>query len=357
MRKARIVVRNQTAFYHCISKTVNGEFLFREMKNKEIIRRILWRVAYFSGVEILTYCLMDNHFHLLIKVPDQSKIKLSDAEIIDRYTVLYSVMEPFRTGGKAVKYAPLTVSQVRDTLNQGGESAKSLRQQLLTRMHDLSEFMKTFKQRVTMWYNETYQRFGPLWFDRFHSVLVQGKRNVLLLMAGYIDLNPIRAGMTKDPADYLFCGFGEAILRQSGNARLGIAFLCGYDSPHPPGDFAWEKIRQTYRAFLEGRGLPSIRNKSGPTGDPPDDSPGIPKNSCPPNKPKDEKRLIDELPELNNGLLCGDEGFVAKNPMTKTNPMVLFSGGSVSSESSSETIYVGRKCRKSKKENHQSTGG
>ncbi|MFT7444863.1 MAG: putative transposase [Granulosicoccus sp.] len=30
-------------------------------------------------------------------------------------------------------------------------------------------------------------------------------------MAAYIDLNPVRAGICKDPADYRWCSYGEAV--------------------------------------------------------------------------------------------------------------------------------------------------
>jgi hypothetical protein len=78
-------------------------------------------------------------------------------------------------------------------------------------MSDVSEFMKTVKQRFTTWYNKSHQRFGPLWADRFKSVLVQGAGNPLQTMAAYIDLNPVRAGIVDDPKNYRFCGYAEAV--------------------------------------------------------------------------------------------------------------------------------------------------
>ena len=52
------------ACYHVMSRTVNGEFLLGSLE-KEAFRRMMWRMSQFSGVEILTYALMDNHFHTL----------------------------------------------------------------------------------------------------------------------------------------------------------------------------------------------------------------------------------------------------------------------------------------------------
>ncbi len=41
---------------------------------KEVLRKQLWQIADFSGVEVITYCLMSNHFHLLIRVPDKERL-------------------------------------------------------------------------------------------------------------------------------------------------------------------------------------------------------------------------------------------------------------------------------------------
>ena len=79
-------INEAAAVYHCMTRTVNGEMLFED-REKEMLRKMLWQVADFSGVEILTYCIMSNHFHVLVRVPE--KEKLSDAELMRRYKVLY----------------------------------------------------------------------------------------------------------------------------------------------------------------------------------------------------------------------------------------------------------------------------
>ena len=55
----------------------------------EVLRRQIWQVADFSGVEVIAYCVMGNHFHVLVRVPDKDRIVVSDEELMRRYRVLY----------------------------------------------------------------------------------------------------------------------------------------------------------------------------------------------------------------------------------------------------------------------------
>ncbi|HEX7260964.1 MAG TPA: hypothetical protein VF258_04060 [Luteolibacter sp.] len=70
--------------------------------------------------------------------------------------------------------------------------------------------MKGLLQRFTQWFNRTHSRTGRLWEDRFKSVIVEDGVAAKTISA-YIDLNPVRAGMVKDPADYRWSSYGEAI--------------------------------------------------------------------------------------------------------------------------------------------------
>ena len=195
----RIKLSGAAAVYHCMTRTVNGEMLFED-REKEMLRKMLWQVAEFCGVEILTYCVMTNHFHVLLRIPEPSI--LSDAELIRRYKVLYPKPTEFQSASAKV---------LESWLAAGGEEAAEIRGKLLARMADVSEYMKTLKQRFSVWYNRNHGRFGTLWADRFKSVLVEGQGNPLQTMAAYIDLNPVRAGIVEDPKDYRFCGYAEAV--------------------------------------------------------------------------------------------------------------------------------------------------
>jgi hypothetical protein len=199
------------AYYHCMTRVVNGEMLFKD-REKEMLRKMIWQVADFSGVEVLTYCVMSNHFHVLLRVPDEQN--LDDQELLRRYQVLYP---------KPTQYQTDSVQVLRSQLAADSEDAAAIRQKLLVRMGDVSQYMKTVKQRFSVWYNRNHNRYGTLWADRFKSVLVEGQGNPLQTMAAYIDLNPVRAGLVEDPKDYRFCGYAEAV---AGEVKAKEGLVC-----------------------------------------------------------------------------------------------------------------------------------
>ena len=81
---------------------------------------------------------------------------------------------------------------------------------LRARMGDLSEFMKTFKQRVTQWYNRELGHEGTLWCGRFKSVLLD-RNGAVRVVANYIHNNPVRARMVDSADNYRWSGLGAAV--------------------------------------------------------------------------------------------------------------------------------------------------
>jgi REP element-mobilizing transposase RayT len=202
---ARIKIQGRSAVYHCISRVVGGQALLDDL-GKEKLVGILWPMAKFCGIEVITYCMMSNHFHLLLRVPQAQD--LTDEELLERMEALY--------GKKGT-----LVELARKAMAQHGRVDQDIRQSMLERMGDVSAFMKEFKQRFSRWYNRQTGRFGTLWAERFKSVLVEDQPGVVETLAAYIDLNPVRAGLTDDPKDYRFCGYAAAL---AGNklARAGL---------------------------------------------------------------------------------------------------------------------------------------
>ncbi len=86
--RRRLRIRAGSAVYHCMSRAVNKEHL-SDRGAREKLRKEIWRIADFSGVDVITYCVMSNHFHVLVEVPDRREVEVSDEELVRRYEVLY----------------------------------------------------------------------------------------------------------------------------------------------------------------------------------------------------------------------------------------------------------------------------
>lgn len=65
----------------------------------------------------------------------------------------------------------------------------------------ISKMMQTLGRHYVRYFNHTYKRTGTLWEGRFKSCVID-EASYLLICQRYIELNPVRAGMVKDPADY-----------------------------------------------------------------------------------------------------------------------------------------------------------
>lgn len=229
-----------------MSRVVGGQMLLGD-REKEVFRKMLWQVADFSGVEVLTYSIMSNHFHILVRVPEQDRA-VSDAELLRRFKVLYP---------KPTKYQTASFTRLENALKAGTEDAEQFRKQLLGRMHDLSAFMKTLKQRFSIWYNRNHDgRVGTLWMERFKSVLVQGSGNPLQTMAAYIDLNPVRAGLEDDPKDYRWCGYAEAVAgNQKAQRGLEMIWATYADGSRREGTAAnLKSAMKAHRTLIFGKG-------------------------------------------------------------------------------------------------------
>ena len=238
MRRLKIEDASTDCVYHCMSRVVAGEFLLND-KGKKTLCKQMWQMAEFCGVEILTYCIMSNHFHVLIRVPEKQQLK--DGDLLSKVSKLYHEDD-------------YELHVIKNIFSHGSEeSIFKLREKLTARMFDVSIFMKEVKQRFSIWYNKNHNRYGAFWADRFKSVIVEGKRHSVEMVAAYIDLNPIRAGLVKDPKDYRYSGYGEAMAGVA-RSRKGLMKTV-YEKEH------WKKALIDYRQILFGKG--SVPQKAG----------------------------------------------------------------------------------------------
>ena len=214
-----------SSVYHCMSRTVAGQHLLDDLCRHKLTK-ILFPLAAFCGLEVITFCMMPNHFHLLIRIPPHAVP--SDADLLARARILY--------GPRG-----LLPTIIRQDILSLGHIRPSLRQSLTARMGDISAFMKEFKQRFSRWFNRRHDRFGTLWAERYKSVLVEDCPQTLRVVASYIDLNQVRAGWVSDPKDYRFCGYAAAL---AGNRTVRRGLMDCVEAS------IWEAAAAEYRMGL-----------------------------------------------------------------------------------------------------------
>jgi putative transposase len=201
LRRA-LVRAGEGGYYHVVSRVHGREYLLSDEK-REMFRDLLRRVAGFCGVDVLTFCFMENHFHLLIHVPGKPG-DLEDEELLRRARLIYPK-------GEGIGRQPLSLELIEWALQSGKpEDRMAMRALLMRRMASLPVFVKMLKQRFSIRYNREEGHVGTLWEGPFRSVLVEPSRRALSVVGAYIDLNPVRAGIVSDPKDFRFSGYGEA---------------------------------------------------------------------------------------------------------------------------------------------------
>ena len=236
------------AIYHCVTRVVERRFAFG-IEEKERFRTLMRMMEIFTGCRVLSYCLMCNHIHILLEVPPMPADGIGDEDFLKRLSVLYS------EGFVADVAGQLEAAKAEGGLEGGNvERVKEIKERFTYRMHDLGQFMKGLLQRFTQWFNGRHKRTGTLWEQRFKSVIVESG-TAARTMAAYIDLNPVRAGMVKDPADYRWSSYGEAVgggVKGNGKkARIGL--ILAVQNPEDrdliPVD-AWKEVSRRYRRLL-----------------------------------------------------------------------------------------------------------
>jgi putative transposase len=194
-RIARLKVRGEPAVYHVISRTTLEGFVLGDVE-KEHLLGVIKRLSGFYFAEVLGFCLMGNHFHLVVRMyPDSN---YSEKEVRERYDRRYG----------EEKAAALGDRQMRD---------------LGKKMADLSEYIKEVKQDFSRYYNKVHRKKGYFWSERFKSVIVENGETLVNCLA-YIDLNPVRAGLVKRPEDYRWCSLGYHVQTRNKGRFLSLDF-------------------------------------------------------------------------------------------------------------------------------------
>jgi len=243
----RLLRPHTQSYYHVVSRTNGRDRSIRDAEKRHF-RDWMRRLETFCGVQVVTYCLMENHFHLLVRVPCRERMQelepLTEARLRELLPLIYRRRE--------LKDALQELDRAASQDSTGKWTAEILAR-YQQRRHSLSIFVKELKQRYTRWHNRRHRRVGTLWENRFRSVLVEGDETALMTVAAYIDLNPVRAGIVSDPKDYRWSGYAEAVGGDK-HSRKGLGTILERTSFGVNRRVTWRNTGPRYRILLYGHG-------------------------------------------------------------------------------------------------------
>lgn len=213
MTRARYqqVSLQDTPYYHCISRCVRRAYLCGNdtVSGKNFDHRKRWLVGRIKSlaeqfsIDICAYAIMSNHYHLVLFVNEQQANSWDDAEVIQRWTELF----------------PRNAALVK-TLEKNKESKaarKRLQQQAALwreRLMDISWFMRCVNESIARQANREDKCSGRFWEGRFKSQALLDEKALVTCMA-YVDLNPIRAGVSDSLENSDFTSIQERLLHHA----------------------------------------------------------------------------------------------------------------------------------------------
>lgn len=171
------------ALYHVTARGDRREDIFEDDQDRQMFLSTLGQVVVRFNWICHAYCLMDNHYHLMIQTPDGN----------------------------------------------------------------LSKGMRQLNGVYTQASNRRYRRVGHLFQGRFKAILVDSN-TYLLELTRYVVLNPVRAGMVKDPADWHWSSYRASVGMEPAAPWLAVDGLLA--------QFAKQRrlAQQRYAQFvIEGR--------------------------------------------------------------------------------------------------------
>ena len=248
-RKALISLAD-TPYYHITSRCVRRAYLCGvdhysgksyEHRRQWVVDRIRLLSSLFA-IDICSYAIMSNHYHLVLKVCPEQLEGLSDDDIIERWCSLFKgplLVQKYRSGEELKPFESAAVFDI----------ARVWR----SRLASVSWFMRCLNQPIARQANKEDGCTGKFWESRFNSQALKSEEALLSGMV-YVDLNPVRADIAKTPEDSEYTSIRE---------RLHSEFdlQCAIEDQTACGDIL--DFRSPLKPLLHFDGNTSARRQTG----------------------------------------------------------------------------------------------
>ena len=184
-----------TPYYHCVSRCVRRAFLcgHDEHTGQSFEHRRGWiedkllELGRIFALDIAAYAVMSNHYHVVLHIDKVQAEGLTRKQVITLWHQLFKgnlLSQRYEKGDN--------LSQVeRDKLDKDIETWRK-------RLMNISWFMRVLNENIARQANREDDCTGRFWEGRFKSQALLDEAALATCM-GYVDLNPIRAGMAISP--------------------------------------------------------------------------------------------------------------------------------------------------------------
>ncbi len=294
--RADVFTHDEVCIVHAVQRCVRRAFLTGVDKEtgidyshrREWIRRRLEALASTLGVDVLTYSVLSNHMHVVLRNRPDVVATWSDQEVATRWLMVFpgrrieeQLASPAETDVQALANNPERIGELRE------------------RLSDISWFMRALAEPIARMANFQDNCTGCFWEGRFKPQRIVDEAG-LLACAMYVDLNPIRAALAESIEHATHCSAYDRLFGQQGQQIDSVAFNLVVLSNQEAGDFHKNKTiaQQKKERQAKGRHVNRVGGKK------------VPRDAWLAPLSLDKNTLSDDPLPHRDGLRASDRGFL-----------------------------------------------
>ena len=223
------------AFLAGVDRDTGTDYSFR----KEWIRRRMEALASVFAVDVLSYAIMSNHMHQILRNRPDVVALWTDQEVAIRWLRVFP--------GRRIEehLAEPTENDVK-TLFADKERLARIR----GRLSDISWFMRALAEPIARMANRQDECTGRFWEGRFKAQRIVDEAG-LLACSMYVDLNPVRAAIADGPDDSVHTSAYDRIEadkgRQIDSAAFDLRPVRAEEAGQKTRDAAVDKLRREHK--------------------------------------------------------------------------------------------------------------
>lgn len=191
----RLILFSPDCYYHIYNRGNNREPIFLEEENYSFFLKKMCEFFDKARIDIIAYCLMPNHYHLLVYLPRIEKFPISNGTKTKKISEIYS--------------------------------------------NNFSNLMRSFNISYAKSFNNWCHRTGHVFQGNFQAREIV-EQIYLTHLCRYIHLNPVRAGLVSQPDDWMYSDYLE-----------WISNVCTEESVKIKARNLWFGTGKVYKDFVD----------------------------------------------------------------------------------------------------------